>query len=111
MAFRKICIASELPLGQGRQIDDGPEPVALFNVDGEFFAIDDTCTHGKWSLCDGYLDGHEIECTLHMAKFCVRTGAVLAPPAVTPVKVYPVKVDGTEILVDLDAGRYAAEGS
>ena len=111
MTYKKICAVSDLPPGEGRYIDLGPEPIGLFNVSGEFFAIDDTCTHGEWSLCDGYLDGTEIECTLHMAKFCVRTGAVLAAPATTPVKIYPVKIDGTDVFVDVDAGRYTAEGA
>jgi nitrite reductase/ring-hydroxylating ferredoxin subunit len=95
-------------MGSGMCIEEGPEPVGLFNVDGEYFAIDDTCTHGEWSLCDGYLDGDVVECALHMARFSVRTGAVLAPPADTPVKVYPVKIEDGQVLVDLAAGHYAA---
>lgn len=106
MAFVKVCSVADLESGGCLRIEDGPEPVGLFNVDGDFFAIDDTCTHGEWSLCDGYLEGHEIECTLHMAKFCVRTGAVLAPPADTSVKVYPVEVKGDDVMVDLTAGAY-----
>lgn len=109
MAFVKICTVSELPPGEGKYVDEGPEPIAVFNVDGEFFAIDDTCTHGEWSLCDGYVEGHEVECTLHMAKFCLRTGAVTAAPAEIPVKVYPVRVEDEDVLVDLDGGNYAAE--
>lgn len=109
MAFTKICAKSDLQPGDGLCIEQGPEPVGLFNVDGEFFAIDDTCTHCEWSLCEGYLDGDEVECTLYMGRFSVRTGVALAAPAHTPVKVYPVKIEDEQVMVDLTAGRYAAE--
>src|SRR3546814_14225111 len=66
------------------------------NVDGEFFAVQDTCTHGNWALSDGYLDGGVVECTLHFGKFCVRTGKVKALPACKPLKVFHIKVEGGE---------------
>ena len=75
------------------------------NVDGEFFAVQDTCTHGNWALSDGYLDGGVVECTLHFGKFCVRTGKVKALPACKPIKVFPIKVEGGDVHVDLDAGE------
>ena len=107
MAYVRVCGVSDLAPGEALRIEVGPEPIGLFNVAGDFLAIDDTCTHGKWSLCDGYLDGDEIECTLHMAKFNLRTGAVVAPPATAPVKVYPVKIEDGAVLIDLTAGRHA----
>lgn len=108
MAFTHICSTSQLSDGEALRIEQGKEPVALFKVDGEFFAIQDTCTHGNWSLADGYLDGDIVECALHMAQFCVRTGKVCAPPATVPAKVFPVRVDGDEVFVDLEAGNLAA---
>jgi biphenyl 2,3-dioxygenase ferredoxin subunit len=104
MAFTRICRIDELGAGEALRIDQGDEPVALFNVDGDFHAIQDTCTHGEWSLAEGYIEGHVVECALHMAKFCVRTGKVCAPPATAPVKVFPVRVEGNEVFVDLAAG-------
>ena len=56
-------------------------PVAVFNIDGEFLAVDDTCTHAEYSRPDRYLDGDIIECALHMARFDLRTGEVLSLPA------------------------------
>ena len=53
----------------------------MFNVDGEYYAIDDTCTHDKYSLADGYIDDDVVECALHMAKFSIRTGKALSLPA------------------------------
>lgn len=110
MAFVKVCGVSDVAPGEALRIEQGPEPVGLFNVDGEFYAIDDTCTHGEWSLCEGYIEGGEVECSLHMAKFCVRSGAVLAPPATSAVKTYPVKIEDDDVLIDLTAGRYDSEG-
>lgn len=107
MAFVKVCAAGDVPLDQGLRLDQGPEPIAVFNLDGEFFAISDTCTHSDWSLAEGYIEDGQVECTLHMARFCIRTGKVTSPPATRPVKRYPVQLEGGDVLIDLDAGTYA----
>lgn len=73
------------------EIDDGP--VALWNVDGEFYATADTCTHEEASLSEGDLWGDVIECPLHGAQFDVRTGKVLSLPAVFALTTYPVKLE------------------
>lgn len=104
MTFVRICGVEELGIGEALRIDQGDEPVALFNVDGAFHAVQDTCSHGEWSLAEGYLEGDMIECALHMAKFCLRTGKVCSAPATIPLKVFPVRVDGDDVLVDLSAG-------
>jgi 3-phenylpropionate/trans-cinnamate dioxygenase ferredoxin subunit len=75
--------------------------IALCNVDGEFFAIDDVCTHDGGPLGQGELRGNVIECPRHGARFDVRTGKVLALPAPKPVGTYSVQVEGTEIRVAL----------
>src|SRR3546814_15836700 len=80
MAWTYIMRQSDLPPGEMQRHEGGPEPVMVCNVDGEFFAVQDTCTHGNWALSDGYLDGGVVECTLHFGKFCVRTGKVKALP-------------------------------
>ncbi|QZY44917.1 non-heme iron oxygenase ferredoxin subunit [Mycolicibacterium austroafricanum] len=87
----RACATGELPDDGGHQIDTTP-PVSVFAVAGEFFCIDDTCTHEMYSLADGWIEEKEcvIECSLHMAKFCLRTGAALTPPASAPVAVHPV---------------------
>jgi nitrite reductase/ring-hydroxylating ferredoxin subunit len=86
------------------RFEGGPEPILVCNVDGEFFATQDTCTHADWPLSDGYLDGATVECTLHWAKFCVRTGKVEAIPACQALRTFEVRVDGDDIFVDLDSG-------
>ena len=66
--------------------------IALCNVDGEFFATTDVCSHDEASLSDGELFGHVVECPLHGARFDVRTGKALSLPAVYPVKTFEVRV-------------------
>lgn len=106
MAFVKVCAAADVPADMGLRIDMGPEPIAVFNLDGEFFAISDTCTHSDWSLSEGYIEDGQVECTLHMAKFCIRTGKVKGPPATQAVKTYPVRLQDGDVLIDLDTGAY-----
>lgn len=63
----------------------GGVPIALYAVDGEYFATSDTCTHGQARLSDGYLEGHLIECPLHQGLFDIRTGEVKGPPCTKPI--------------------------
>jgi naphthalene 1,2-dioxygenase ferredoxin component len=77
-------------------------PIALYDVDGSLFATDNICTHAYARLSDGWLDGELIECPLHAARFDVRTGKVLDPPATEDLKTYPVRLVGDEIQVKLD---------
>lgn len=107
MAFKQVCALATLVAGTGIRFDDPAGAVAVFNVDGELCAIEDRCSHGDWSLADGYLDGDRIECTLHQGEFCVRSGRPTRLPACWPVKVYPVRIHGDAVEVDVDAGRYA----
>lgn len=77
--------------------------IALYKVgEGEFYATDDHCSHAEVSLAGGELSDYEIKCPRHGARFDIRTGKNLCFPAVTPVKSYPVKVEGTEIFLDLE---------
>jgi nitrite reductase/ring-hydroxylating ferredoxin subunit len=84
-----------------RFVTDGHVALAIFNVGGEFFCTTDTCTHEASSLSDGYIDADTVECPFHFARFSIRTGAVLAPPAILPLKTFPVKVEGGKVYVDL----------
>lgn len=76
-------------------------PIAIANVGGTYYAFDDTCTHEQCSLADGELSGTTIACMCHGAEFDVRTGQVLAPPAPAPVKVYPIRVHGEMLQIDM----------
>lgn len=74
--------------------------IAVSQVEGSFYAIDDVCTHDDGPLGEGTLKGDEVECPRHGARFSVRTGAALSMPAVVPVHVYRVRVDGKNIQVE-----------
>ena len=84
MAFEKVGEVSDVPSGTAKVYQVGNREVAVCNVDGELYAIDDVCTHDEGSLDQGELDGHEIECPRHGARFDVRTGEVTVLPAVVP---------------------------
>jgi nitrite reductase/ring-hydroxylating ferredoxin subunit len=75
-------------------VEVGNDPVALINLDGEFHALNDICTHQEASLSDGEVIGDEIECPLHGGAFEVRTGMPVNFPVVVPVETYDVKVEG-----------------
>jgi nitrite reductase/ring-hydroxylating ferredoxin subunit len=94
-----VCSTTELPPGEATTVV-ADVAIAVFNVDGEYFAIDDTCTHQDASLADGWLDGCAVECPLHASCFDLRTGKVSGPPAKTPVRTHGVTVvDGTIYLL------------
>ncbi|SFL29896.1 bifunctional 3-phenylpropionate/cinnamic acid dioxygenase ferredoxin subunit [Geodermatophilus ruber] len=76
-------------------------PVTVFRSEGEFFCIDDTCTHETYSLSEGWVENCLVECTLHMAKFDLRTGRPLSPPARSPVRVHQLRVEDGSVFVQL----------
>jgi naphthalene 1,2-dioxygenase system ferredoxin subunit len=93
---------SELPPGEVLGVEIAGRSIALYDVDGSIFATDNICTHAYARLSDGWLDGELIECPLHAARFDVRTGKVLDPPATEDLKTYPVRIVDEEIQVKLD---------
>jgi 3-phenylpropionate/trans-cinnamate dioxygenase ferredoxin component len=76
-------------------------PVAVFHIEDGFYATDDTCTHAESSLAEGYVEDGTVECEFHFAKFDIRTGRALSPPAKTALATYPVVVRDGFIYVDL----------
>jgi naphthalene 1,2-dioxygenase system ferredoxin subunit len=73
--------------------------IALYNSGGDIFATDNICTHGQARLCDGFLDGHEIECPLHQGKFDVRTGQPTCAPVTEAIRSYPVKIEAGRVFL------------
>ena len=76
--------------------------IALYSVEGEVFATDNICTHGHARLCEGFLEGHEIECPLHQGKFDVRSGQPTCAPVTEAIRAYPVKIEGGRVFLSLD---------
>ena len=97
--FITVAQTSEVPPGKSKVVVLEGLRIALFNVDGRYYAIDDTCPHAGGSLCEGDLDGATVECPLHSARFDLATGQVLCPPADTGVTAYQVRVAGHDILL------------
>ena len=96
--FLRVASVSDLQPGEKMRVAYGDEDVGLFNIEGAFFAISDVCTHDYGPLVDGELEGDEIECPRHGARFNVRTGEE-TPPAYEPVPCYEVRVEGDDILI------------
>jgi len=94
--------AAELPVGALKAVVVDRTEVCLAHAeDGNFYAIDDVCTHENFLLSGGELDGFDVECPQHGSKFNIKTGRVTGLPAVMPTKVYPVTVEGEEVYVDV----------
>ncbi|MDO5629990.1 MAG: non-heme iron oxygenase ferredoxin subunit [Mobilicoccus sp.] len=96
------CAASDLDEDKPFSAEVGDELVAIVRHEGELFAIRDECSHGSVMLSLGEVDECTIECFAHGSRFDLRTGEPLDLPATRPVPVYPVKVEGDDVLVDLD---------
>ena len=95
----RVCARGELLAGEYRTVDVDGVAAAVFNLDGELYAIEDVCTHDGGELTGGNLSGHEIECPRHGARFDIRTGAALCAPAYEPTAKFPVKVEDGAIYV------------
>lgn len=101
--YHKVARVDQVRPGEMKPCEAGGRRVALCNADGQLFAVGDACTHAGARLSEGWLYDGRIECALHGALFDAATGAVLAPPASTPVPTYGVKVEGEDIYVALPA--------
>ncbi len=84
---------SALLPGEFKVVWDRDVAIAVFNVDGELYAVEDICTHDGGELAGGEIDGFEVECPRHGARFDLRTGAVTCPPAYEPIAKFPVKIE------------------
>lgn len=100
--FVRVAAIQDVPVGTIKAVEVDGEPVALLNLDGSLYAVHDECTHECFPLSEGNLQNGELVCLLHGARFDVRTGAVLGPPAYEPVKTYEVRVDGNDIMVAIE---------
>ena len=99
--FIKVATTDEIAPGQAKLVEVGGNEIALFNVGGSFHAIDNTCTHIGGPLCEGEIDGAEVTCPWHGAVFDITTGKVLGPPAVQSVTRYDVRVNGSDLEVEV----------
>ena len=105
------CRADELPPGEARRVEGDHQPVAVYNVGGEYFALDDTCTHEKFALTEGWIDDGVVECALHMAKFCIRTGKALCLPANRDLVTHAVEVVDGEVWIVITLDHISLGGT
>ena len=98
-----IDVAAEADLFEGAGIAVMPQgrEIALFKLDSGVYAIDNLCSHGNARLCEGFVDGHQVECPFHQALFDLRDGTVTCGPATEPVHSWPVKIEGGRVFLDL----------
>ena len=88
-----LCKTAEVEPGAAIRVEKGSLTLAVFNLDGDFCVTDDACTHGPGSLSEGLIEGDTVECDFHNGVFNIRTGEVVAPPCMVPVKTYRTLVD------------------
>ena len=94
--------ADDLPNDDVKGVVIAGRDIAIYTVGDEVYATDNLCTHGNARLCDGFLDGHEIECPLHQGKFDVRTGQPACEPVTEALRRYPVRVEGRRVFLQFD---------
>ena len=100
-----VCKIDELEEGEARKVDcsvNGVDAIAIFNYQGDFFAMNDKCSHGNASMSEGYLeDDGTVECPLHASRFCLKTGVPQCVPATEPIQTYPVTIEDDALYVEL----------
>ena len=99
--FVRVGRVGEVPDGRPEVFDVEDRKIAVYRLDDGYYAIDDMCTHDGGPLAEGEVEGDQVTCPRHGARFSIRTGAALTFPAVTPVARYPVRVEGDDLLVGL----------
>jgi nitrite reductase/ring-hydroxylating ferredoxin subunit len=97
--FVKVADTTDIQPSNMKEVQVDGDSICIANVDGNYYAIGNICTHEGGPLADGTLEGYEVECPWHASKFDVRTGEVKEPPASEPEPVYQIKIDGNKILI------------
>ncbi len=97
----QLCQTTDVPTGEAIKIEVAGLSLAVYNVDNTFYVTDDACTHGPGSLSEGFLDGEVIECNFHQGCFNVRTGEVVTPPCVVPIKTYKTFVEQGTVYIEV----------
>ena len=94
-----VARAEGLAPGERRFIAVDDAQIAVFNLDGQYYAIEDVCTHDGGQLTGGTVEGDQIVCPRHGARFCIRTGSALSAPAYEPTRTFPLRIENGEIQI------------
>jgi nitrite reductase/ring-hydroxylating ferredoxin subunit len=97
----ELCSADDVAPGSALKVEIDDLTLAVFNIDGEFYVTDDACTHGPGSLSEGYIEDDVVECNFHQGRFNIRTGEVVLPPCMVPVKTYPATVVDGKVTIEV----------
>jgi len=97
----EVAKTNELEPGEGKLVEIEGKEIALFNCEGNYYAIDNECTHAGGPLCEGDLEGHTVTCPWHGGEFDIKTGEVLGLPPKESVKSYNVEVEGDSIKIEV----------
>ncbi len=96
-----VCKTDEVDDGSAVKVETEGLELAVFNLGGEFYVMEDQCSHGPGSLSEGFVEGEEIECDFHNGRFNIKTGEPTAPPCLVAQKIYPVTVEDGTIFIDI----------
>ena len=97
----ELCNADEVAPGTALKVEIDDLVLAVFNVEGQFYVTDDLCTHGPGSLSEGYIEDDVVECNFHNGQFNIRTGEVVSPPCMVPIKTYAVLVIDGKVTIEV----------
>jgi nitrite reductase/ring-hydroxylating ferredoxin subunit len=97
----ELCSTDEVADGAAIKVEAGDLVLAVFNLEGQFYVLDDTCSHGPGSLSEGYIEGDNIECPFHQGQFNIRTGEVAMPPCMVAQKTYTVTIENGKVLIEV----------
>jgi nitrite reductase/ring-hydroxylating ferredoxin subunit len=97
----ELCKTDDVDVGAALKVEKDDLVLAVFNVDGEFHVTDDACTHGPGSLSEGYIEGDVVECNFHNGAFNIRTGEVVLPPCMVPIRIYKTVVEDGTVFIEL----------
>jgi nitrite reductase/ring-hydroxylating ferredoxin subunit len=97
-----LCDTSEVPEGGAIKVEPEGYVLAVFNLGGKFFVINDECTHGPGSLSESYIEDDVVECNFHNGAFNIRTGEVVAPPCIIPIRTYKVVIEDGKVCIDAE---------
>ena len=98
-----LCSAADVSPGSALKVETGGLVLAVFNVDGEYYVMDDLCSHGPGSLSEGEIDGEIVECNFHNGAFHIPTGRIEAPPCMVPLRTYSVQVHDGKVFIEAPA--------
>ena len=99
----EVCAEAELPHGSRKIVRTDAGEIVVFNLNGSLYAMEDRCSHDGGELASGELEADQIICPRHGARFCIKTGKALTPPAYEDLEIFPVRIEAGLIQVDIDS--------